>query len=110
MSAGKLSAQTGHAYESAMTQSAITHPERHANYRDSDGGSKVSLEAKNANALIRAFNQARLDGLPCQIFVDQGHIIPDTRFNGEPIVTALSIGPVTKSESKHITRKFNCIK
>ncbi|MDK9790150.1 hypothetical protein KJB35_02015 [Vibrio sp. D431a] len=110
MSAGKLSAQTGHAFEAAMTRTAVSDPHRHNLYRDSNGGSKVALEAKNSNALLRAYNQALSENLPCHLVVDQGHVIPDSRFDGSPIITALSIGPVNKAESKHITKKFNCIK
>ena len=110
MTAGKLSAQTGHAFEASMTQSAISHPLRYQSYRDSVGGSKVSLEGKNSRALLRAYDLARAANLPCTVVVDRDHVIPETVFDGKPIITAISIGPVTKSESRYITKKFNCIK
>lgn len=110
MSAGKLSAQAGHAYDDSIRKAQETHPESCERYRDGiSGGSKVTLEAKNVNALIKAYNQARLDGLPCAIIVDQNHVMPPN-FTGDPIITALGIGPVTKAESSHILKKFRCVK
>lgn len=110
MSAGKLSAQAGHAYDDSIRNAQETHPELCERYRDGiNGGSKVTLEAKSVNALIKAFNQARSEGLPCSIIVDQNHVMPPN-FTGEPIITALGIGPVTKSQSKHILKKFRCVK
>lgn len=109
MSAGKLSAQAGHAYGDTIQKAQETNPELCERYRYGiSGGSKVTLEAKNTNALIKAYNQARLEGLPCSIVVDQNHIMPP-HFTGEPIITALGIGPVTKAESKFL-KKFRCVK
>ncbi|MCY9861431.1 hypothetical protein OTK49_02720 [Vibrio coralliirubri] len=109
MSAGKLSAQSGHAYDDSIRNAQDTHPELCTEYRDGiNGGSKVTLEAKSVNALIKAYNQARLEGLPCSIVVDQNHIMLP-HFTGEPIITAVGIGPVTKSQSKFL-KKFRCVK
>lgn len=110
MGAGKLSAQSGHAFGDAISAAQITHPELASRYRDGvSGGSKVTLEAKNVRALLKAFNQARSLGIPCSIVVDQNHIHPP-HFSGEPVITAIGIGPVTKSDSKEILKKFRCVK
>ena len=110
MPAGKLSAQAGHAYTDSISNAQETHQEQCVRYRDGiEGGSKVTLEAKNVSSLLKAYNQARLEGLPCAIIVDQNHVLPPN-FNGQPVITALGIGPVTKEQSKHILKKFRCVK
>lgn len=110
MSAGKLAAQAGHAYTDTLRNSLISQQDLYTRYHDGvNGGSKVTLEAKNVNALIKAYNQARLEGLPCSIIVDQNHVLPP-HFTGEPIITALGIGPVSKADAKPILKKFRCVK
>jgi peptidyl-tRNA hydrolase len=106
---GKLSAQTGHAYSDSLAVAAETHPELYKNYRNHElGGSKVTLKAKNQNHLIKAYNQAIEAGIPYAIIVDREHILPPD-FNGQPIITALGIGPCTKEQVRHITKKFQCL-
>jgi len=109
MPTGKLSAQTGHAYSDSLAFAAENHPLLYKNYRNHLlGGSKVTLKSKNINHLIKAYNQAMAEGIPCAIVVDREHILPPD-FNGEPIITALGIGPCTKEKVKHITKKFQCL-
>ncbi len=109
MPSGKLSAQAGHAYTDSLMNALNTHPENVANYRNSQsGGSKVTLKAKNEDHLIKAYIQAKSEGVPCALIVDQGHILPP-HFDGKPIITALGIGPCKKEDIKHITKKFQCI-
>jgi len=109
MPIGKLSAQAGHAYTDALCEARISHPEAYSKYRNrQSGGSKVTLKAKNESQLIAAYNQARQAGIPCSIIVDQNHILPP-HFTGEPIITALGIGPCTKEQCRHITKKFQCL-
>jgi peptidyl-tRNA hydrolase len=110
MDAGKLSAQTGHAYTDVLELARQSHPERVAGYRDlSTGGSKVSLYARNENQLIRALNEARAAGIPAIAVVDANHVIPNSAFTGAPVITAIGIGPCTKAEVRHITKRFNCV-
>lgn len=86
-----------------------THPEVVSNYRNNDiGGSKVALKAKNLSHLLKAYDQAKSSGLPCALITDSGHVLPP-HFDGNPIVTALGIGPCTKDLCKHITKRFRCI-
>ena len=80
-----------------------------AAYRnDHTGGSKVTLKAKNANQLIRAYREALEAGLPCALIVDQHHVMPP-HFTGEPVITAVGIGPCTKAQARSITKRFNCL-
>lgn len=110
MQTGKLSAQAGHAYTDVLFEAQHTDPERVAKYRNLDtGGSKVTLKARNQSQLIRALNEAREAGIPAVPVVDANHIIPDTPFDGSPIITAIGIGPCTQSEVRHITKRFNCV-
>lgn len=109
MPVGKLSAQAGHAYTDSLMNAQKSHPENISKYRNSQsGGSKVTLKAKNEDQLIKAYIQATLNDIPCALIVDQGHIMPP-HFNGQPIITALGIGPCSKEQIKHITKKFQCL-
>lgn len=109
MPVGKLAAQAGHAYTDALMEAQHSHPEKVKHYRNrQSGGSKVTLKAKNEDHLLKAYAQAIEAGLPCSIIVDQDHILPP-HFDGSPIITALGIGPCTKEEIRHITKKFQCV-
>lgn len=109
MPPGKLSSQLGHAYGDALEISREVRPDLHLRYRNNDnGGSKVSLYAKNENHLIKAYIELKELGIPCAIIVDRNHILPPY-FDGNPIITALGVGPCTKPEAKQILKKFQCI-
>lgn len=109
MPAGKLSAQSGHAYTDSLMAALKTNPVNVEKYRNlQSGGSKVTLKAKNENQIIQAYIQAHSEGIPCALIIDQGHIFPPF-FDGSPIITALGIGPCKKEDIKHITKKFQCI-
>lgn len=109
MPAGKLAAQAGHAYTDSLMNALKSHPDNVEKYRNlQSGGSKVTLKCKNEMQLIKAYIQAKSEGFPCALIVDQGHILPP-HFDGSPIITALGIGPCKKEDIKHITKKFQCI-
>lgn len=104
-----MSAQTGHAYSNVITYAKDLYPERYNLYRtDKITGSKVTLKAKNINQLIIAYEKAIEADIPAVLVVDQEHILPPD-FKGQPIITALGIGPCTKEEVKFITKKFQCV-
>ncbi len=115
MPVGKLLSQSGHAFTDSLKAAEKKHPEIYANYRNwcnesndaFNGGAKVSMKAKNSNQLIKAYNLARQAGIPCAIVVDKNHILPP-HFKGQPIITALGIGPCTQEEAQHITKRFTC--
>jgi len=107
MPAGKLSAQSGHAYTDVL---ACASPERVKNYRQSDlGGSKVTLRAKNLHHLMRAYIELSAAGIPVAPVVDCEHVFPP-HFDGSPVITALGVGPCKKSEVHHILKRFNTVK
>lgn len=109
MPAGKMSAQAGHAYGDVLDLATEVAPERKAKYRNrATGGSKVTLEAKNLNHLLRAYHEALAAGIPAVVIVDQNHILPPS-FNGDPVITAIGIGPCTQAESRPITKRFQCL-
>lgn len=109
MPPGKLSAQAGHAYTDALCSAIEIDPKKVRDYRNIDkGGSKVTLKAKNANQLLRAYTEALEANLPCALIVDQHHILPP-HFDGSPLITAVGIGPCTKEECRKITKRYRCI-
>ena len=72
-------------------------------------GTNVCLISKNLYQLEHAYEQAQRDQIPCELIIDQGHIMPP-HFTGDPIVTALGIGPVHRCDIKHITKRFKLLK
>lgn len=109
MPPGKLAAQAGHAYTDALVQAQNQDPDRFNTYRrDGEGGSKITMQGKNVNALIKAYEQALDEGLPCALIVDQEHVLPP-HFDGSPVITAVGIGPCTQAEARAITKRFQCV-
>lgn len=110
MNSGKLSAQTGHAYTDTIEIARSQNPSLVTQYRNEEkGGSKVTLAAKKENDLIKAYLQLKELGVPCAVVVDRNHIHPP-HFNGDPIITALGVGPCTQSEVKKVLKKFQVYK
>lgn len=72
-------------------------------------GTQIILEAKNEAAILRAYQEAQDAGLITSLIIDKNHIIPGTAFDGNPIITALGIGPCTKEQATAITKRFRAI-
>jgi peptidyl-tRNA hydrolase, PTH2 family len=106
MSAGKIASQAGHAYLGAFLQCQELDPQLLAEYLKSFPGTKVCLKAKNLETLLRAHARAQCAGIPCSLITDSG--CPNF-FNGQPIITALGLGPANESQIKHITRRFELL-
>ncbi len=107
MSPGKTASQAGHAYLGAAVQAD---PSLLAEYHQdlpASPGTKVCLEAKNLDQIMRARDAAKAAGIPHFLVVDSG--CPNF-FGGQPIVTALGLGPARRAEINHITRKFQLVK
>jgi peptidyl-tRNA hydrolase len=104
MSTGKIASQAGHAYLGAFLhcKDSISIAEYHRGFPTSPG-TKVCLQVSNLDQLLRAELLAQEAGLSFYRVVDSGC---SNFYNGEPTITALGIGPATKSQIKHITRRF----
>lgn len=106
MSPGKAAAQAGHAFLDAYAAALQTNPEIARDYHSGRHGIKVCLEAANEAAILRAYDEALRAGLPCALIIDQHHIHPP-HFNGQPIITALGIGPARRADAHPITKRFS---
>ena len=105
MTTGKSAAQLGHAFVNSLLEASKQNPNIVSQYQGDGLGTKVCLVSKSLEDLQLAYHQAKEENLPCSLIIDSGHIhLPD--FNGSPIVTALGIGPCTKDQVKHITKRF----
>jgi PTH2 family peptidyl-tRNA hydrolase len=109
MPPGKMSSQAGHAYTDALWAAYDTDPEIALKYRRDDiGGSKVTIKAKNLAAIERAQRECEAAGIPHALITDRDHILPP-HFTGEPVVTALGIGPCLRSACRQITKRFQVL-
>ena len=106
MSPGKIASQAGHAYLCAFLRCQELDPQLLADYLKDLPGTKVCLQAKNLDDLLRAQAEAELLGIPCSLITDSG--CPNF-FDGQPIVTALGLGPAKESKIKNITRRFQLL-
>lgn len=110
MPPGKLSAQSGHAYTDALMTCLEQAPEVAMSYRQEGGigGSKVTIKCKNIGQLERAARECAEAGIPHAVVTDRDHILLP-HFTGEPVVTALGIGPCTRAQCRHITKRFQAV-
>ena len=107
MESGKIASQAGHAYLGAFIHAdKDLQTEYHSEFPASPG-TKVCLAAKNLDQLLRAKEECEAAGVPVYLVTDSGCA---NFFNGEPTVTALGIGPATKTQVKHITKRFQLMK
>ena len=106
MSPGKIASQAGHAYLGAFLKCQEQNLCVLAEYLKSFPGTKVCLKARNLEALLRAQAQAESAGIPCSLITDSG--CPNF-FDGQPIITALGLGPANENQIKHITRRFELL-
>nr|WP_273456355.1 aminoacyl-tRNA hydrolase [Nevskia ramosa] len=107
MPPGKLAAQASHAHAQSLIAYLLRHPEHLSHFHDLGvSGTRIVLLAPHENALLRAYDQARQLDLPCALFRDSGHILPP-HFTGEPIITALGLGPAPRDALRPITRRFS---
>ena len=106
MTLGKSAAQAGHAFVQSILSCQQTDPVRERLYHSDGIGTKVCLAAPNLQSLEKAFEEAKSLGIPTSLITDSGH----TSFHGgQPIVTALGIGPATRAEVHHITKHYKLL-
>ena len=107
MSAGKIASQAGHAFLGAFLQchDPSVLGQYHKDFPQSPG-TKVCLTTRTLDQLLRTEQAAQAEGLPIFRVVDSGC---GNFFGGEPIITALGIGPATRSQIQHITKKLQLL-
>jgi peptidyl-tRNA hydrolase len=106
MSPGKIAAQAGHAYLGAAVQAdPSTLSEYHADFPGSPG-TKVCLQTDSVDKLKLALDKAQDAGIPHFLVIDSG--CPNFH-GGQPIITALGLGPARRAEINNITRKFKLV-
>lgn len=101
MTAGKSASQAGHAF----LESFVKADRKTGMSYLIDGGTKIALAAPDLPTIQKIYDAALAAGLPCALVVESGHIMPPS-FDGEPIVTAVGIGPVERSAARDITKKL----
>lgn len=109
MTPGKIGAQGGHAFLQSYEKSLIQRPEITSLYKGTGNGTKIFMYAKNLGQLIRAYKDCQQANIPCELIIDRGHVILPY-FAGDPIITALGIGPAYKDEIAHITKRYTLLK
>ncbi len=109
MPPGKLAAQCGHAFQLALEQARLKDPGIEARYKGTGNGTKITMYAKNLGQLLRAYRDAQAAGLPCALIIDRGHVLPP-HFDGQPIITALGIGPAYRDECEHFTKRYTLVR
>ncbi len=97
MSAGKLAAQCGHAFVDALERAP---PHRKEAYQRDGPGTKVCLTG-TLDKLLSIYTECMDVGIPAVLIEDSGHILLP-HFTGEPIITAVGIGPVYRHEVKFL--------
>ncbi len=103
MPPGKLAAQAGHAF---LESFLVADDEAASEYRADGVGTKITLQARSLDDLQWAQFHCERMGVPCALIVDEGHVMPP-HFDGNPIVTALGIGPIKREDHINvITSKF----
>ncbi len=106
MSVGKIASQAGHAYVGAIELARQSAPsmlsEYHSDFPKSPG-TKICLACPDESAILAAYQKATEAGLPAFLVVDSG--CPNF-FGGQPIITALGIGPAKRAQVANITNKF----
>ena len=106
MSTGKAAAQAGHAYLGAFLHAQKLNCKFAHEYQLLTPGTKVCLHG-NIKELERAAYYAKEFGIPHFLVVDSG--CPNF-YGGEPIVTALGLGPSPRHIINPVTGKFQLLK
>ena|ERR1700744_5149608 len=105
MSPGKAASQAGHAFLDAYLDAPLALATA---YRADGMGTKVVLSAPN-EAVIRAIHdRAQQLHIPSALIIDSGHVMPP-HFDGNPVVTAVGLGPATRDEVETLTGELNLL-
>lgn len=106
MNSGKIASQAGHAYVGAFinckNQNIIN--EYHKDLPESPG-TKICLQG-NLAQIYRAQYEAEQAGISNFLVIDSGC---ENFYGGQPIVTALGLGPANKEQIQYITKHFKLL-
>ena len=105
MPSGKLASQAGHAFLESFERCRELDPVRATEYRGDGIGTKVVLAAQTERDLLVIKEEADQRGIPWALIIDSGHIL-EPHFDGNPIVTAIGLGPARRQEINDLTKKF----
>jgi peptidyl-tRNA hydrolase len=106
MSPGKAASQAGHAYLGAFLAAHSQTPETALQYASDLPGTKVCLEARNEEDILRIQDSLRQHNIPHFLVVDSG--CPNF-FDGQPIITAIGFGPSLKHAVKPVTKRLKLL-
>jgi len=107
MDAGKSASQAGHAYLGAFLNAETSLQKEYHSEFPAHPGTKVCLTSKTLSQLLRAKDEAEAAGIPAYLVTDSGC---KNFFDGRPTITALGIGPASKSQIHNITKRFQLMK
>lgn len=109
MPPGKLAAQCGHAYTLAYEAAIDKDPSIGQAYKGTGNGTKIAMYAKNEGQLLRAYREMLELDIPCALIIDRGHVLPP-HFDGEPIITALGIGPTHRAAIEKTLKRYTLVR
>ncbi len=110
MSPGKLASQACHAAKNVSIIAAKENPELLRLYQGPNFlGTQIILQIKNEELLSNLLQKIKSEGFINSLIIDENHICPPY-FDGSPIITALGIGPVTKDQIHHLTKRLERVK
>lgn len=110
MTTGKLASQACHASKNCLLKAYAQDRNLALTYQGKDFiGTQIILKAKNENAILRAYEEALAQGLITNLVIDSGHVMLP-HFDGNPIITAVGIGPCTKEQAHNITKRFGVVR
>lgn len=111
MTPGKMASQLCHASKNCLLLAERADPDLARLYQGPKFlGTQITLKAKNEAALRKAHDLAKEAGLITSLIEDEDHVIPGTAFDGNPIITALGIGPCTREQAHAITKRFEMVR
>lgn len=109
MLSGKMASQAGHAFVGVFYDALQSSPSLIADYtveHPKSPGTKICLQADSLDAITRAHEEAKRRGIPAFLVVDSGC---SNFFAGQPIVTALGLGPAKRRDIKKIVGRFQLL-
>ncbi|MFZ3584467.1 peptidyl-tRNA hydrolase [Loktanella sp. DJP18] len=105
ISSGKAIAQCGHAYVQTFIAALADRDPRSEAYARLTPGTKITLDGGSLTNLIALRDKMVSRGIPHALITDRDHLeLPD--FDGSPTVTALGIGPITRSDARRLLSRL----